>query len=104
MKAREREDERVTGDCINATFQGYFSKEKLKEDQTLSGVGIVIDDEFNFFLSEWKDNQLNGPSFMRMITNHILYGNFSQNLPQGLLAISMGEYRIFISPRKTNGK
>jgi hypothetical protein len=37
-------EERITGDCINATFQGYFCREQVEEDQSLSGTGIIIDD------------------------------------------------------------
>lgn len=41
---RDIGEERITGDCINATFQGYFCRDKLEEDQSLTGTGIVIDD------------------------------------------------------------
>ena len=47
---------RITGDCLNAAFQGHFAPDSLEEDQTLTGTGLVLDDDLNLFISQWKDN------------------------------------------------
>lgn len=36
--------QQLNGDFINATFQGYYDRDVLKEDQVLEGTGIVLDD------------------------------------------------------------
>jgi hypothetical protein len=73
---RERTAERVTGDCLNAVFQGYFHRETLHEEQLLDGLGIAIDDEFNFMLSHWRASMINGDSFLKTAAGHVLYGSF----------------------------
>jgi hypothetical protein len=39
-------------------------------------MGIAIDDEFNFMLSHWRGSMLNGDSFVKTSSGHILYGAF----------------------------
>lgn len=89
--------ERISGDCINAVFQGFYDKTTLFEEQSLEGLGIVIDDEFNFMLSHWRDSMLNGDSFLKTSAGHILYGAFEHNLPVGLVGIHKEELKIFLS-------
>lgn len=93
---RERTAERVTGDCLNAIFQGYFHKSTLLEEQQLDGIGIGIDDEFNFMLSHWRASMINGESFLKTAAGHVLYGSFEQNLPVGMVAILRDDLKIFL--------
>jgi hypothetical protein len=97
MRERERAGERVTGDCLNAVFQGFFHRGTLLEDQELEGLGIAIDDEFNFMLSHWRASMINGESFLKTAAGHVLYGAFEQNLPVGLVAVHREEMKMFLS-------
>jgi len=60
-------------------------------------VGITIDDEFNFFMSEYSENKLAGASFLRMNTGHLVYGNFIENRPIGVIGVTKGEYTMYLS-------
>lgn len=94
---RGRDEDKVTGDCINAVFQGFFDKQALEEEQTLEGLGIVIDDEFNFMMSHWKSSMLNGESFLRTSCGNIIYGAFEQSTPVGMVAIHKDGFKIFLN-------
>lgn len=37
-------------------------------------LGILIDDNYSFVLSEWKENKIEGPFFMVYPDESILYG------------------------------
>jgi len=84
---RERASERITGDCVNAVFQGFFDRSVLTEEQLLEGLGVALDDEFNFMLSHWNSSMLNGESFLKTSSGFVIYGAFEHNLPVGLVAI-----------------
>jgi hypothetical protein len=94
---RDKGGEKMLGDCVNAVFQGFFDKYSLFEEQSLDGLGIAIDDEFNFMLSHWKNSMLNGDSIVKTSSGHILYGAFEQNLPVGLVAVHWGELKVFLN-------
>jgi hypothetical protein len=41
---RQRAKERITGDCVNAVFQGFFDRTALNEEHLLDGLGVAVDD------------------------------------------------------------
>lgn len=92
-----KRNEAISAECFNATFQGFFDRDILEDEQKITGTGIVIDDEFNFFLSDWNEDTLNGYSLIRLISGPIIYGFFEKNLPVSTIAYTHGKYKLFIS-------
>jgi len=94
---RARTDEKITGDCINAVFQGFFDRQTLEEEQALDGLGIVIDDEFNFIMSHWRNSMINGDTFIRTSCGNMVYGAFEQSSPVGMVAVLREGLKIYLN-------
>ena len=84
------------GDFLNAAFQGFFNRKQTEQEQVLEGVGVVMDDELNWFLSDWSQGQLQGPSLVRFSSGMIVYGGFKENVPAGVVAVQFGTFRLFL--------
>lgn len=56
----------------------------------------MVDDEFNFFISDWKEGRMNGLSFVRLSGGQMIYGLFEKNIPKGAVAIVHGKYKMFL--------
>jgi len=49
-----------------------------------NGFGILIDDDMNVFCSEWKDNKMDGITFIYLNCGIYTYGNWKNNHPNGI--------------------
>jgi len=46
----------------------------LEKDQALEGSGVVIDDEFNFFIGSWMGSQMDGLGLIKLTNDAVVYG------------------------------
>ena len=68
-------------DYQNAKYQGKLLNKDLGKNNTKivkGGLGILMDDQLNFVLSNWKNDKLNGKSFLINRSKNYIYGKWSQ--------------------------
>lgn len=78
-------------DYRNARYQGYFSADKKY------GFGIVVDDDMNFYCSEWDKGQMNGMTFILRNDGRYLYGIWKAGQPYGLNVFKNKQFIIFFN-------
>lgn len=61
-------------DYRNGKYQGPVSASKQR-----SGLGIFIDDDLAFYISHWRQNQLNGPTLVYLTHGKYMYGLWKNN-------------------------
>lgn len=66
-------------DYRNGKYQGFtiqdsFIKDGLGTWQPYIIIGILIDDNYSFLLTEWKQDAIDGPFFMVYPDESIMYG------------------------------
>lgn len=57
------------------------------------GVGTIVDDEFNFITcSDWQNGRINGPTFIKLANETIMWGHWAHNLPVRHVCVKIGCY------------
>lgn len=60
-----------TLDYRNARYHGFVSKENKRQ-----GIGIVLDDDMNFYCSEWSSGKMSGNSLILLHDGRYFYGDW----------------------------
>ena len=72
-------------DYRNARFQGQ------QNNYHFHGLNAILNEDFSFFLSNWKNDIVDGPSFLIFPNDKIFYGFFKDDKANGLCCYDMGE-------------
>ena len=71
-------------DYRNARFQGF------QNDNHYHGLNAILNEDFSFFLSNWKNGIVDGPAFLIFPNDKIFYGFFRSDKANGLCCYDMG--------------
>jgi hypothetical protein len=85
-------------DYRNARYQGMLHAKSSKRD----GVGIVMDDDLNFYCSEWRQGCMHGCSFLLSSDGSLLYGEWQEGQPSGLNVFRNQEHVLFANYNQGN--
>lgn len=61
-------------DYRNGKYQGSVASNKQRH-----GMGIFIDDDLTFYISNWQQNKLNGPTLIYLTHGKYMYGEWKNN-------------------------
>lgn len=88
MKPIYNSDSLMLYQYINASYQGTTIKGQKQ------GQGIVVDNHNNFICSNYNQDKLNGPTFICLYGNILIYGMFKNNKMEGINTIDSDEYKV----------
>ena len=63
-----------TIDYRNAKYQGHTNAHSQRE-----GLGILVDDDLSFYVSDWNENQLSGKTIAYLSHGKYIYGEWKDN-------------------------
>ena len=65
-------------DYRNARYQGFLSRDTKRQ-----GIGIVLDDDMNFYCSEWAAGKMGGTTLLLLSDGSCFYGDWLEGQPHG---------------------
>jgi len=73
-------------DYRNGKYQGPTTSNHQRH-----GLGIFIDDDLTFYISQWRQSKLNGPTLIYLSHGKYIYGEWKNNEPHGLNIYRSGD-------------
>lgn len=70
----------------NGKYQGFLNSSSQRQ-----GLGIMIDDDLTFHVSNWHENKMQGPTLVYLAHAKYIYGEWKNNEPHGLNVYRSGD-------------
>jgi hypothetical protein len=86
-------------DYVNAMYQGCIGQSNRGNKP--NGYGIIIDDELNFFVSKWKNEQFNGFTYMKTVDEISCYGYWDEGVITGINVLIINSLTIFFESNQS---
>lgn len=70
----------------NGKYQGMLNSSLQRH-----GLGVLVDDDLTFHVSNWHENRMQGPTLLYLAHARYIYGEWKNNEPHGLNVYRSGD-------------